>query len=799
MTMTLSLQPFRARTIAILALVLGLFAPVFSAQAQSNASAAAATAAASPVEAARLALDRMEATLKNEHLSTDELVDLAATSVPVRELLQKRIAELAPRATQAEARLKQLGPESAGDAPPEPEALTAERAKLTKTFAALDAELKQARLMAVRADQLTQNIIERRYTAYARELFTRGWSILDPRFWLTVAASVIDDGRRVAGLLMTWGRFIAEEGSALRVAGALATLLIVVVVVVSIVRRWNLWVRAQHPSSRFGKAMRSLMALVRTAALAPLLVLIGVEILRIFGLLPPQFSEIAHGLVAATALGGFGYGVARGLLAPYEPERRILSMGDRTARLLAGHLTAAALLIALFNFLNVVQKAIYSPPVLIAFASMIFALANAAILLSLLFRLRASANDTGEQSASGRAWIRGIAWLLTAAIVVAVFAGYARLADFLTERLLASIVILGAFYLLAVASDALFRDVFAADTPRVRAVAANLGLRPSRLGLIGALLSGVVRVLLVFLALVVIAGPWEGTTTDVVGALQGFSFGFTIGEATISFRAVLVAVAVLIVGIFLTRAAQRWLETQVLPRTEIEPSLQLSVGVIFGYIGIIAAIALALGALGIDLQKIALVAGALSVGIGFGLQSIVSNFVSGLILLTERPIRVGDWIVAKGEEGYVRRIRVRATEVETFDRASVIIPNSDLISGVVKNWTHGNIIGRVTVKVGVSYDSDAEKVREILLAVAAEHPAVLKMPAPYVLFTGFGDSALDFELRCIISDIQQRLGVHSDLNFAVLARFRMAGIEIPFPQRVVHFAGGEVPAPAGNG
>ena len=261
----------------------------------------------------------------------------------------------------------------------------------------------------------------------------------------------------------------------------------------------------------------------------------------------------------------------------------------------------------------------------------------------------------------------------------------------------------------------------------------------------------------------------------------------------------LVAVAVLVVGIFLTRAAQRWLETQVLPRTEIEPSLQLSVGVIFGYIGIIAAIALALGALGIDLQKIALVAGALSVGIGFGLQSIVSNFVSGLILLTERPIRVGDWIVAKGEEGYVRRIRVRATEVETFDRASVIIPNSDLISGVVKNWTHGNIIGRVTVKVGVSYDSDAEKVREILLAVAAEHPAVLKMPAPYVLFAAFGDSALDFELRCIISDIQQRLAVLSDLNFAVLARFRTEGIEIPFPQRVVHFAGGEVPASAGSG
>jgi len=778
----------RARMIAILAILLGLLASAISANAQSN------TQAPAPVGVARLALDRMEATLKNDHLSTDELVDLAATGVPVRDLLQKRIAELEPRAAQAEARLKQLGPAPAANAPPEPEALATERAQLTKDFATLNAELKQARLMAVRAEQLAQTIIERRYSAYARELFTRSWSILDPRFWGGVADALVDDSRRVANLGLNWLRFIASEGTVARVAAALATLFVAIIAVILGLRQWRLWARAQHPTSRFGKAVRSLMALVRGAVVAPLLVLAAVEILRIFGMLPPQFNEITRGLVTATALGGFGYGVARGVFAPYEPERRILSISDRRAQLLSRHLTAAALLIALFAFLDVVQKAIYSPPVLIALASIVFALANAGIILHLLLRLRTGAAGAEDHRVPDQSSLRIIAWLATIAIVIAALAGYARLADFLAERLLASLIIVGAFYLLVVASDALFRDVFAADTPRMRAIAANLGLRPRRLGLIGALLAGVIRLLLLFLALIVIAGPWEGTATDVVGAIQGFSFGFTIGEATISFRAVLAAVAVLVIGIVITRAAQRWLETQVLPRTEIEPSLQLSVGMIFGYVGVIAAIALSLGALGIDLQKIALVAGALSVGIGFGLQSIVSNFVSGLILLTERPIRVGDWIVAKGEEGFVRRIRVRATEVETFDRASVIIPNSDLISGVVKNWTHGNILGRVTVKVGVSYDSDAEKVREILLGIAAEHPSVLKEPSPYVLFTAFGDSSLDFELRCIISDIQRRLSVLSDLNFTVLTRFREMGIEIPFPQRVVHFAGAEVPS-----
>ena len=153
-----------------------------------------------------------------------------------------------------------------------------------------------------------------------------------------------------------------------------------------------------------------------------------------------------------------------------------------------------------------------------------------------------------------------------------------------------------------------------------------------------------------------------------------------------------------------------------MPHTAIEPSLRMSIVTIIGYVGFIVAVVVALGEIGIDPQKIALIAGALSVGIGFGLQSIVSNFVSGLILLAERPIRVGDQIVVKGDEGFVRRISVRATEIETFDKASVIIPNSELITGVVKNWTHSNTLGRLNIKVSVSYDCDADKVIETLKA-----------------------------------------------------------------------------------
>jgi potassium-dependent mechanosensitive channel len=225
-----------------------------------------------------------------------------------------------------------------------------------------------------------------------------------------------------------------------------------------------------------------------------------------------------------------------------------------------------------------------------------------------------------------------------------------------------------------------------------------------------------------------------------------------------------------------------------LPRSGLEPSLQLSVSTIIGYVGVIAALTFALAELGIDVQKIALIAGALSFGIGFGLQSIVSNFVSGLILLAERPIRVGDSIVVKGEEGYVRRISVRATEIETFDRASVIIPNSELITGVVKNWTHGNPSGRIICKLRVSFGSDPEQVRDILLACAKDHPLVLDRPEPRAFLVAFGDIALEFELRCVVGHVDNGLPVKSDLHFEILRRFRDANIPMPFPPHELRFA-----------
>jgi potassium efflux system protein len=180
------------------------------------------------------------------------------------------------------------------------------------------------------------------------------------------------------------------------------------------------------------------------------------------------------------------------------------------------------------------------------------------------------------------------------------------------------------------------------------------------------------------------------------------------------------------------------------------------------------------------------VAGALSVGVGLGLQSIVNNFVSGLIILIERPIKVGDLVNIKGQEGHVRRISVRSTEIETGDRASLIVPNSELVTNTVTNWTHRNPLSRVVVKVGVGYKSDPEKVRSILQTVAKECPLIMQIPAPGVGFDNFGPNALEFSLSGVVQDVSRGGAAQTDLRMRILKAFRENDIEIAHAQHDVH-------------
>ncbi|MFP4464643.1 MAG: DUF3772 domain-containing protein [Alphaproteobacteria bacterium] len=297
--------------------------------------------------------------------------------------------------------------------------------------------------------------------------------------------------------------------------------------------------------------------------------------------------------------------------------------------------------------------------------------------------------------------------------------------------------------------------------------------------------------MLVLLSLPLVAAivgvEWEGIKLLIYQSISGIK----VGGITISLISMASAVLLFIGLLFLTRFIQRMLAQNVLPKTRMEESVRFSFIQIVGYFGLTISLMAAVSSVGFDLSNLALIAGALSVGIGFGLQSIVNNFVSGLILLFERPIKVGDWVILTSGEGVVKRISVRATEIETLDRTAIIIPNSELISSSVKNWTHRDRMGRLMIVVGVSYKSDPQRVHDALLDVAKNSDLVMSSPLPAVIFQDFGDSALIFELRVFIRNVTDRFRIATQLRLDIWQRLKEEGIEIPFPQRDIHIRSAE--------
>jgi len=298
------------------------------------------------------------------------------------------------------------------------------------------------------------------------------------------------------------------------------------------------------------------------------------------------------------------------------------------------------------------------------------------------------------------------------------------------------------------------------------------------------LLAALSRVVLLLLGLLLVSAPWGVRTDDVTSWLSGWVQGFQIGSVKISPVAIVISLGLFFLVMTVTRVFQRWLDKTYLPVTSIEAGLRSSIVTMLGYVGMAIAFALSFSAAGLSLENLALVAGALSVGIGFGLQSIVNNFVSGLSLLWERPIKVGDWIVVGSDQGYVRRINVRSTEIETFEKATVMIPNANLISGVVKNWMHHDKSARIGLEVDVAHGNAPEHVRDVLVEMAKSHKDILKEPSPLVLFKSISEKGMLFDLRFTVKDADTGGRVKSDLLFKLLPTLGAAGITLPINEPI---------------
>lgn len=754
-----------------------------------------------------------------ENVARDAIEDADEVAARLRALRDASRARLDPvlrDIARLESDLSALGPAPAEGEPPEAPALREEREALNRELAALRAQEVRINANIVQATELLAQISARRIGALYGRVLERERPLLSLGLWGDAFAGARASADRIGAFFKDWGaRKTEREG----LAPALFVILVAVAVSVLMFGPVKRWV-ADSFSSRVERfeptpARRIIVAGLNMLATAgPGIVggLIVLETLRAQGLVAAAGSEVARqtwfALVALLLVNGF----VSGLLRARRPEWRIAPVLEDRGRKAASYVVA---IVAIFGVKSVLKEIALATGAGGALERVLDGTSAAAIgaLLFLLSRgslwraaapvsdpdtaAVASRADAPESRAPRDSWrpVRRTTRLVAVVAAAAPFAGYIAFADFVTSR----------FYYLALMlsvawfARALLREAAVWAFGRMQTKDARAGAdEKDRSGFdvfwAGAAIDVVFLLAIVPFALI-LAGLPASSVRDVVW--QAF-FGFQIGGVRIpSVAKILLAVALFLAVLGLTRLLQRGLARGPFRHSGLDVGVQESLITLLGYAGFISAMLIGVTALGFDLANLAIIAGALSVGIGFGLQSIVNNFVSGLILLFERPIKAGDWIITASGEGTVKKISVRSTEIETFDRSSIIIPNSELISQSVTNWTHKNKIGRVTVPVGVSYSSDPEVVRDILLNCAREHPQVLRYPEPFVVWKDFGASSLDFEIRAYIRDISLGLSVRTDLRFAIFRALKEAGVEIPFPQRDLHIKTMPAAAPFG--
>ncbi len=721
----------------------------------------------------------------------DQVSDIGASA-------DRIIAERTPELDAVDARIAVLGPAPAKGAPAERSDIATERAALEQQRAALDAETKSAKTISVESQQLSGDIAEKRRANFQARLSQRTSSPLTPAFWQNIASNLGNDRARLdavwSGAATAVADGFAPDNRVYAIGGIVVAVLLIV-----LGRWWTERALRRLTSDRMphGRLRRSALALA-FVVVATVFTGFGAQAIWVGLDWHNAFSEtenqLARAVVGAVFFGSFVAGLGRALLSPGRPSWRLPPITNEIADALAPFAWLLGGAIALSITLRRINSVANASLAATVAASLVSALLYGVILLWALSRIAkerrkppAHAESKQDEPPPHSLWATlalAAAWIATLTAVGAALIGFVAFSQFLAALIVRVLIVGGAFFLLVhVIEDLCFTFVGA----REQWMQERLGVEKRMLDQIAVVLSGAFRVIAFMFAIsMIVAGFGSGRAElSQLGAQLGSS-ALKIGQIQITPDAVLGAVAVYFLGMLALRALKRWLHDRYLPTTSLDPAMRASVTTLLGYAGAIVVFGFALSALGISVERIAWVASALSVGIGFGLQAVVQNFVSGLILLVERPVKVGDWVALGDIEGDIRRINVRATEIQMGDRSTMIVPNSELITKTVRNVTLANAQGRVQIKLPMPLDTDADAVIVAMRDAFASNPAVLETPEMSVTLDGIQNAALIFVGVAFVANPRQAGAVKSEILLGLLARLREAEIQMVKPQEVAY-------------
>jgi potassium-dependent mechanosensitive channel len=692
----------------------------------------------------------------------------------------------------------ELGPVPT-DGQQEAPAITEQRQTLNAQMARLTAVQKQYTLLSLEAEQVEARLAATQREQFLQRVFHSGRSILDPRLWIET----------VSNTSLLWQKVSEQFRLGLAFAWPSANFQALWIFPAGLLGLWSLisiglprlWSRTSlgrlMETVPDGQSESGLLRLWRVLwGMLKLMIYLfaGLLLLAIAltatGIVNPQTIPLGQALVAAFEPAIIEGGLAWLVLSPTHRERRLVAVDDRSARVLTliiflaalfyGHGAQVSTLAASFNL-----------PVSLTVGQTAFTALALIVLLGLalvIVRRQAAVGPAGFEVSYYLTWFMQLApflWLLLAIAGLALVFGFIALSYFIVGNLLDSAMLLVFFGVAHAFCDALATAINDPATDAGRITRRATGWSEAAIARLVLVFRTLTDILLAISAVMALVALWTVVLFNFGSVLSAASQGIKLGNFTLSPGTLAAALFLLAIGISITRFVTSWLDRRVLTQTHLDAGVQNSLRAGASYTGYFLAILFALSAAGVEFSSLAIVAGALGVGIGFGLQSIVNNFVSGLILLAERPVRVGDWVALPAGEGIVKKINVRSTEIETFDNCTIIVPNSNLITEAVRNWTHRDSVGRFTVNVALNHGTKAEDVAQSLLKLAQDHPKVMRHPAPTVHLSQITPTSLVFDLRGHTRDVFEGANVSSDLRLSITQTFTKAQLQVAAPPPAV--------------
>lgn len=716
----------------------------------------------------------------------EQLRQLVAASKLMLQMLQERRVEI-------ESDLALIGEKSELPDIPEAEEITRERQRLLAQLARNNDLRRQSELAIVEAERLLEDIQDIRRESFYSSIFTYQKSLFSPALWRALVPSIGAGTSDLWQTLVAWHQEQRNQHAMWFSYGLIAISIALSVFLLGPIRRWIHSVilhRLEQLQATPGR--RAVAAMVRIGAKAFPWVLASCLVVGVFfwqGVIVGEYIRLAGWFLLGLSTIIIIDAAVVATCSPHTPGWRLIPLDPHSVRPLRVFVAALSFIYLVDHLLQLGAElynvnedwVLWQSGLVAGLMSVIYLL----LVRKSIWRVAEGREDRlTAEIITVFSFIRHVYRGFSYLILLAVLIGYLSLAYYLTTRLF----LLAALMACALICRLILHEAIAELDYRLQSVSDKERDQtedaPGRFVFfwLGMGIDICIVVLVLPIIFLIVGAQWP----DIREVIHQIFFGFQLGAIKFSLAAILTAAFTFFVIMTVTRSVQRIAESRLFPKTRMDPGVQQSMSTLIGYVGLTIALVVSFAAIGFNLSNIAIIAGALSVGIGFGLQSIVNNFVSGLILLFERPIKAGDWVIVQSGEGIVKRINVRATEIETFDRSSIIVPNSELISGTVQNWTYKDKVARIIIPVGVAYKEDLEHVEKVLMEAAKSCPLVLSYPEPSVYFVGFGASSLDFELRGFILDVGNFIKAKSDLGKQVFSALKREGIEIPFPQRDVH-------------